>query len=439
MDVRWYRLKKPTKVPWPSQKDVKGVETVHVYDPTDADLLKETQVWAKRVGVTLQVHESPLFVFQTDTLKEYRDSKQNKIKSIYNHKSFYVWARKKTGYLMEQQNEKKIGSKWSYDTENRKPLPDKAIAEIPEVWKWNVTPRYKRIVREAWDWACTMFPKHYGPPPDSDVIERIQPFALTTKHAECALSDFVKQRLSRFGTYEDAVPRPEESTFVYHSNLSHCLNNGLLSPKRVIEEVERWYHAHPTEACLAQAEGCIRQILGWREFTRMAAVFDRARFWKSNGLQAKRKVTHAWYDGSLGCPPVDSTIHKAFDRGYLHHIERLMIMSNYMTLNQIHPRQMYKWFMEFSMDSYDWVMILNVFAMGAHADTDPVFTKPYISSSNYIKKMTNYKRDSNQWQDTWDRLYYSFLQRHKVVFSKNVRMNLMMSHLSSQRVKQLLS
>ena len=310
-----------------------------------------------------------------------------------------------------KKDESKIGTKWSYDTENRKPLPRSEIKSIPDVYEWRATSTYTQTVKDAWKWACDMFPAHHGPPTDtklSDIIKRMKPFVLTTRQAEAALNHFVKHRLSKFGTYEDAVPLPEDSTFVYHSNLSHALNNGLLRPQRLLDEVEKWYSSHTSQECLAQAEGCIRQVLGWREFTRMAAAFDRKWLWKSNGLHPKKKLNDAWYCGTLNNPPVDSTIQKAFHTGYLHHIERLMIMSNYMTISQIHPKQMYQWFMEFAMDSYDWVMILNVFSMGAHADLGVAFTKPYVSSSNYILNMTHYTSPNtkNNWTEEWDRKYY---------------------------------
>ena len=437
--VCWCRLKQVNKVPWPTQKQLKGVKTVQVYDPTDDDLLQEIQSWAKRHKLTLEVLESPLFLFSKDQLKNYRDSKQNDVKKIYRHASFYSWARKQTECLITDAG-KMEGGKLSFDAKNREPISQEETKKIPKPWEWRTTGPIKNLVHEAWDWACEMFPDHHGPPTNDKnetIVKLLKPFALTTKHAEAALANFVKHRLPKFGTYEDAVPLPSESTFVYHSNLSHCLNNGLLHPKRVVDEVQEWYYSNQSPECLAQAEGCIRQVLGWREFTRMAAAWDREWLWESNGLNAEEPLTSAWYSGSVGSPPVDSTIQKAFQRGYLHHIERLMIMGNYMTLSQIHPQQMYQWFMEFAMDSYDWVMILNVFGMAAHADLGTTFTKPYVSSSNYITKMTHYPREA-KWTKEWDTLYYQFLDRHKQRFSSNQRMVFMMKHLGSKKAQQLL-
>ena len=146
------------------------------------------------------------------------------------------------------------GGKLSFDTANRKPISRNAIQDIPSPWTWKSSNKYTTMVKDAWNWACEMFPDHHGPPTDAplrDVIQRLKPFALTTKHAEASLKHFVKHRLTLFGTYEDAIPLPSETTFVYHSNLSHALNNGLLSPRRFIYAVEHWYKQHATTTKLA--------------------------------------------------------------------------------------------------------------------------------------------------------------------------------------------
>jgi len=203
----------------------------------------------------------------------------------------------------------------------------------------------------------------------------------------------------------------------------------------LVQKIEHWFdktkHRDRTNA-LAQVEGFLRQVIGWREFCRLAAWKYRDVLWNSNGLRARKRLNQNWYDGTTGIKPVDESIRKAFDTGYLHHIERLMIVGNYMTLSGIHPKEMYRWFMEFAMDSYDWVMILNVFAMASYADKGTAFTKPYISSSNYIRKMTHYEVYPN-WTEDWDSKYYSFLAKHKKLFKKNPRLNLMMSGLKKHR------
>jgi deoxyribodipyrimidine photolyase-related protein len=130
----------------------------------------------------------------------------------------------------------------------------------------------------------------------------------------------------------------------------------------------------------------------------------------SNYFNNKKKLNKKWYNGSLGIEPIDNTIQRAFKTGYLHHIERLMVMLNFMVLARLHPDEIYNWFMEFSCDSYDWVMIGNVYGMG-YFNTNTM-RKPYISTSNYIRNMSNYKNDG-VWNETWDALFYKFLTDNK--------------------------
>ena len=130
----------------------------------------------------------------------------------------------------------------------------------------------------------------------------------------------------------------------------------------------------------------------------------------SNVFGNNKKLNKKWYTGELGIEPIDNTIKKAFKTGYLHHIERLMVMLNFMVLARIKPQEIYNWFMEFSCDSYDWVMIGNIYGMG-YFNTNTM-RKPYLSSSSYIVNMSNYKKDG-KWDKIWDSLFYYFLHDNK--------------------------
>ena len=138
-----------------------------------------------------------------------------------------------------------------------------------------------------------------------------------------------------------------------------------------------------------------------------------------------------WYDGSTGIPPLDDSIKKALSNGYTHHIERLMILGNLMLLANLHPNQVYKWFMEMYVYSSDWVMAPNVYGMSQFAEGGIFATKPYISGSNYILKMSNYKKGS--WCDTVDGLYWNFIDTHRATFKNNPRMGMMLSTLDKMK------
>ena len=132
-----------------------------------------------------------------------------------------------------------------------------------------------------------------------------------------------------------------------------------------------------------------------------------------------------FYNGNTGILPLDDIIKKCNDYAYAHHIERLMILGNIMLLSNFRPNSVYRYFMDYFIDAYDWVMVPNVYGMSQFADGGIMSTKPYISGSNYILKMSNYKRDS--WCLTWDALYWNFIDQNREFFKKNHRMNMMVS------------
>ena len=235
------------------------------------------------------------------------------------------------------------------------------------------------------------------------------------------LNDFLDQRFHDFGVYEDAIVDSEH--FLNHSVLTPMLNVGLLTPLQIIDSALEY--AAQNDIPLNSLEGFIRQIIGWREFIRGIYVAKGTEERNRNFFQHKRKIPPSFYDGTTGIIPIDTTIRKLLKTGYAHHIERLMILGNFMLLCEFDPDEIYRWFMELFIDAYDWVMVPNVYGMSQFADGGLMSTKPYISSSNYLKKMSNYKKA--QWQEIWDALYWRFIDKHREVFNKNIRMKFMVS------------
>ena len=182
-------------------------------------------------------------------------------------------------------------------------------------------------------------------------------------------------------------------------------------------------------------EGFVRQLIGWREFIRIIYEKEGVIQRNSNYFGFKKKMPKAFYSGETGIEPVDSTIEKLLNHSYLHHIERLMVLGNFMLLCEINPKEIYKWFMELFIDAYDWVMVPNVYGMSQFADGGLMSTKPYISSSNYILKMSDYKKGG--WCKVWDGLYWRFLNKHKKLFAQNPRMNMMMKLLEKMDSQKL--
>jgi deoxyribodipyrimidine photolyase-related protein len=350
-------------------------------DPTD--YLLERRI--KRIVPNIEFLTSPLFI----------NSKQDNVEYLKNGKlfmqEFYKFQRKRLNILMDFDN-KPIGGKWSFDDENRKKIPQSHYSEIPS----DPTSNNNDFIQEAIKYVEENFPNNYGK------IENFS-YAVTRDEAQVVLKKFCSERLYLFGDYEDAIVKDRSQ--LYHSILSPYLNIGLITPMEVIGEVLKYTEEHKIP--LNNTEGIIRQIIGWREFIRMTYEYHGNSLRKENQWNHINNMNKKWYDGTTGINPIDTTIIKTLNTGYAHHIERLMILGNFMFLCRLNPKQIYNWFMEMYIDAYDWVMVPNVYGMTQSTQKGLMTTKPYISGSNYVKKMSDYK--DNQWAKVWDALYWTMI------------------------------
>ncbi|MGL5849315.1 MAG: FAD-binding domain-containing protein, partial [Phycicoccus sp.] len=229
------------------------------------------------------------------------------------------------------------------------------------------------------------------------------------------LREFVAERLAEFGPYEDAVST--RHPFVFHAAITPALNCGLLDPREVLDAVLEG--AEDQGVGLPSLEGFVRQLIGWREYMRATYHLYGRRMRSSNHLRHTRSLAPGWWDGTTGLDPVDHVIHGVRERGWAHHIERLMVAGNAMCLLRTDPAEVYEWFMAFFVDAYDWVMVPNVYAMSQFAAGTGITTKPYVSGSNYLRKMTDF--GPGEWRDDWDALYWTFVEDHREVFEGNAR------------------
>ena len=183
--------------------------------------------------------------------------------------------------------------------------------------------------------------------------------------------------------------------------LSSSINIGLINPTEIIDILRKI----KSDININSYEGYIRQLF-WREYQRYTYIYAD---FNMNYFGNKKKLNKKWYTGELGIDPVDNAIKMGFDTGYMHHINRLMVVGNFMNISQISPKEGFKWFMEFSIDSYEWVMHQNVLDMVFCVTGGKTMRKPYISSSNYVLKMSNFKK--GEWSETWTELYRKFLKK----------------------------
>lgn len=320
--------------------------------------------------------ETPSFLLSSKDHIEYN----NKSKSYFFY-PFFNFLKKKINFLED------IPSK---DKENRNPYKeDIKINKLPKLS--NVDLYY---IDKGKIFVNKYFNNNLG-----NIDNFIYP--ITHKTANKFLNHFIKNNLKYFGKYQDAIYTNNE--FLFHSILSSSINIGLIIPSNIIniiKKIKNKFHINNIEAYIRQ--------LGWREYTFYTykyVDFDK------NYFNNNKKLNNSFYNASTNLLPIDDSIQKAINSGYSHHIVRLMILGNYMTLYGLKPSEMFKWFMEVYIDSYLWVMKLNI-EMASFA-TDGICTRrPYISSSNYISKMSNYDNE-NKWKEKFDNLYYSFIKKNK--------------------------
>ncbi|MFD0993584.1 cryptochrome/photolyase family protein [Tenacibaculum geojense] len=379
------------------------ITTVHIINPTDNWLEKRIKTFSEQISI--QYYENPLFINSKEELSSF--FKPNKKKFFQT--SFYKNQRTDRNILVT--NGEPVGGKWTFDADNRKKYPkDKTPPTI-------TYPKVNKHFKEAIDYVNANFKNNIGE------VDSIQYYPTTFKESEDWLQEFFKVRFHDFGAYEDAIVKKEH--FLNHSILSPLINVGLLSPLYVIEEAIDF--AAKNDIPINSLEGFVRQILGWREFIRGVYEVKGTEERTKNFWNHTRKIPASFYTGTTGIDPIDTTIKKLLKTGYAHHIERLMILGNFMLLCEFDPDEVYKWFMELFIDAYDWVMVPNVYGMTLFADGGLMSTKPYISSSNYIKKMSDYP--NGEWQQIWDGLFWNFMDKNRSFLSKNPRLNMLLSNL----------
>ena len=376
-----------------------GLETLHITDPTDNWLQKHINSASE--ALEIKWYDNPLFINTKEELSSFFKSTKKK----FFQTSFYKDQRKQRNILMTSGEPE--GGKWTYDSDNRKKYPkDKTPPHIQ-------FPDKTDYHKEAETYVNEHFNTHYGELTDFAL------YPIDYKTSESWFQQFLDIRFHEFGVYEDAIVRQEN--YLNHSILSPLINVGLLQPEEVINNAIDF--ANRNDIPLNSTEGFVRQILGWREFIRGVYEVKGTEERTKNFWNFKRKIPASFYDGSTGIQPIDDVIKKVLKTGYAHHIERLMILGNFMVLCEFDPDEVYQWFMELFIDAYDWVMVPNVYGMSLYADGGLMSTKPYISSSNYIKKMSNYKK--GDWQPTWDGLFWTFMDKHRDFFLSNPRLGML--------------
>ena len=359
-----------------------GGDNYFVFDPID------------KINIEATLIESPNFLLTKENYETYRN-KTKKTRGVQ-FNAFYTFGKKIVDIIPQVK---------SQDKDNRKRMPDDVVVPpLPPLQSLN-SKKYRSIMSAAKTYVKKHFPDNCGTLPN-----KADSFLFPITHADANkwLEHFIEKKFKKFGDYQDFIDKDNE--YLFHSVLSSSINCGLITPCDIIDIFKKLKLEKTIP--MNSFEGYIRQLF-WREYQRYCYIYYGDELESSKYFHTGTRSVSNWYPTGkqLGIPPVDNAIKEAFENGYLNHISRLMIMGNFMNLSGIAPKEGFKWFMEFSCDSYEWVMYQNVYDMVFFVSGGATMRRPYISSSNYITKMSNYPK--GEWTKTWDNLYQEFIRKNK--------------------------
>lgn len=402
----------------------------HSYDrlvltkPGEYRLYEEMLRWSKTLGIPVEIRDDNRFVCPQQQFADWAKNRRQ-----LRMEFFYREMRKQTQVLME--DGKPIGGKWNYDADNRKPPAADMVIPSPQIFAPDsITQDVIRLVRQR-------FADHFGS------AENFV-YAVTREQALQVLDGFIRQRLANFGDYQDAML--QNQPWMYHSHLSFYLNCGLLEPLEVIERAEdAWRQGI---APLNAVEGFIRQILGWREYVRGLYWLKMPSYAENNFLQAKRALPGFFWDGNTRMNCLHQCIRETSDNAYAHHIQRLMVLGNFLLLCGINPREVNEWYLLVYADAYEWVEMPNVTGMILFADGGLLASKPYAASGAYIDRMSDYcknctykvKQKSGESACPFNYLYWHFLHSNRTLLQDNPRLHMpymTLAKMGDEKIRQI--
>jgi len=324
---------------------------------------------------------------------------------------FYRDMRKKTGLMMEGGDP--AGGQWNYDHDNRKPAPGQVDYSGPMRFAPDET------VQEVLALVADRFGDNFG---DLDDFW----FATDQGQARQHLAHWIKGGLPQFGDFQDAML--DDNRFLYHGIVGLYINAGLLGAMEVCRAVEAAWQAG--DVPINAAEGFIRQIIGWREYVRGIYFLEGPDYTQRNGLKHTRDLPAVYWGGATFMRCMKQSVAQTKEEAYAHHIQRLMVTGNFALLAGIDPGQVHEWYLAVYADAYEWVEAPNVIGMSQFADGGIIASKPYVSSGNYINKMSDYcgrctykvTQKTGKAACPFNLLYWHFLDRHRDLFKGNPRM-----------------
>ena len=379
--------------------------------PDEYRLDKQLQDYSKLLTIPYSFTDSAHFLSTRDEVKNLFEGKKQILME-----TFYRTMRKRYNLLMD--GEKPVGGKWNYDEDNRKKWKGTPPAPQHNLLKIDVSEVIKDIEQSGAVYFGNINPKAFTWP-------------VTRQDALNLLAYFVKESLPYFGHFQDAMSTKEN--YLFHSRLSFALNIKLISPIEVVQyAIDEWQN-NQSKITLPQIEGFVRQIIGWREYMRGIYWWKMPDYETLNFFNHQTKLPHYFWDADTNMNCIKHAVQNSLDNAYAHHIQRLMITGNFALLAGIHPTELDDWYLGIYIDALQWVEITNTRGMSQFADGGIVGSKPYVSSANYIDKMSDYCTSCyykkavkiGEKACPFNSLYWHFYERNHHLLGNNNRIGMM--------------
>ena len=393
-----------------------------VVQPGEWRVEQSLQTAARQLGVELEIRPDRHFLSsRAEFAAHAKGRKQLRMEF------FYREMRRKHAVLMD--GDQPVGGTWNFDADNRESFGKSGPGDVPQPIRF----RPDEVTREVLELVAKRFAKqpgslaHFGWP-------------VTPEQAQAALHDFIQHRLPNFGKYEDAMWSSGDGRFaqpyLFHSRLSAAMNLKLLDPRVVIAAAEEAYRKG--RAPLASVEGFIRQILGWREFVRGIYWHFMPGYRDLNALNAQEPLPDFYWTSKTEMNCLREAIGQTLEFGYAHHIQRLMVTGLFSLLLGVKPQAVHEWYLAMYVDAVEWVELPNTLGMSQHGDGGLMASKPYVATSKYIERMSNYcagcrfdpAKSTGDDACPFTTLYWDFLLRHEKFLAKNQRMTMQLKNLA---------
>lgn len=379
--------------------------------PDNYQLDTQLQTFCEHHSVEAEVADTEHFYTTRLALQQFFQGKKQLVME-----PFYRHMRRKHQILLDEDS-KPVGGQWNFDQENRKK------------WRGEVAiPSLLRLQNNCSDIKKAL--DRANIPYIGTVDARAVQWPITRAQALRTLQHFLATSLAHFGTYQDAMTT--QSWHLFHSHLSFALNVKLIAPQEVVDTTITYWHKHQATVTIAQVEGFVRQIVGWREFMRGVYWAYMPDYATENYFGHTHPLPQYYWTGDTKMRCMQHAITQSLSQAYAHHIQRLMVTGNFALLAGIHPDAVDAWYLGIYIDALQWVEITNTRGMSQFADGGIVATKPYVSGANYIHKMSDYcsgcyydrKQRHGERACPFNSLYWHFFMRHRDLLQHNQRVSL---------------